>query len=260
MENVIDIVKILLVPSPNRANGCHSSQPILVRAGPGTGKTWMAKQAVHALADRLLRGGGSGTIDGIRLVPLVVFVQRVIYLLREGDSTKGLLRRYIESIYSGQKMEAWCEMLMQAYEMRALVILLDGVDEAAGLRDQIDDFVHGEVVPSGNRVIVTSRPEGIILSRYSKTFVVMNLCTLTNEQQRKVINIQMEGNQFFDHLLSLGEVRKILDLAYTTPAKTPATPAKTPATPTKSPATPATPHPHRSSLTPPSASPPPTGA
>ena len=42
----------------------------------------------------------------------------------------------------------------------------------------------------------------------------MNLCQLTNEQQRKVINIQMEGNVFFDHLLSLGEVRKALDDAY----------------------------------------------
>ena len=39
-------------------------------------------------------------------------------------------------------------MLMQAYEMRALIVLLDGVDEAAGLRDQIEDFVHKEIVPS----------------------------------------------------------------------------------------------------------------
>ncbi|MGB1959477.1 MAG: AMP-binding enzyme, partial [Luminiphilus sp.] len=48
----------------------------------------------------------------------------------------------------------------------------DGVDEAAGLRDQIEDFVHKEIVPSGNRVLVTSRPEGVQLSSYSKTFVV----------------------------------------------------------------------------------------
>ena len=52
------------------------------------------------------------------------------------------------------------------------------------------------------------------LETYSKTFVVMNLCSLSNEQQRRVINIQMEGNVFFDHLLSLGEVRKNLDDAY----------------------------------------------
>ena len=100
-------------------------------------------------------------------------------------------------MYSGKKYETWCDMLMQAYEMRALIVLLDGVDEAAGLRDQIEGFVHKELVPTGNRVLVTSRPEGIRLQAYSKTFIVMNLCQLTNEQQRRVINIQMQGNIFF---------------------------------------------------------------
>ena len=42
-------------------------------------------------------------------------------------------------------------MLMQAYEMRALIVLIDGVDEAAGLRDEIEDFIHRELVPSGHR-------------------------------------------------------------------------------------------------------------
>ena len=124
-----------------------------------------------------------------------------------------LLERYIESVYSGKKYEAWCTMLMQAYEMRALIVLLDGLDEAAGLRDQVESFVHKELVPSGNRVLVTSRPEGVTLSLYMSRFVIMNLNELTNAQQRSVINIQMQGSQFFDHLLSLGEVRKGLDLS-----------------------------------------------
>jgi hypothetical protein len=198
--------------------GSHSAQPVLVRAGPGTGKTWMAKQAVYTLADRLRSGGGTGHKDGIRLVPVVVFVQRIVYLVREGQRDKEgdfqLLPRYIESVYSGKKMESWCAMLMQAYQMRALVVLLDGVDEAAGLRDQVEKFVHSELVPSGNRVLVTSRPEGVTLSLYRSRFVIMNLNELTNEQQRRVINIQMQGSEFFDHLLSLGEVRKWLDEAY----------------------------------------------
>ena len=123
---------------------------MLVRAGPGTGKTWMAKQAVFTLADRLLSGSGGN--DGIRLVPIVVFVQRIIYLLRETSAGKGgkslsLLERYIDSMYGGRKKDEalWCTMLMQAYEMRALIVLLDGVDEAAGLREQIEDFVHKEI-------------------------------------------------------------------------------------------------------------------
>ena len=58
-------------------------------------------------------------------------------------------------------------MLLQAYEMRAVVILLDGVDEAAGRRDIVEAFVHYELGPSGNRLVVTSRPEGVDLGDYN---------------------------------------------------------------------------------------------
>ena len=40
-------------------------------------------------------------------------------------------------------------MLLQANEMRALVVLIDGVDEAAGLKEAIEEFVHKEVSVSG---------------------------------------------------------------------------------------------------------------
>ena len=209
VDDVRDLVTLLLQSSPARANGSHSAQPTLVRAGPGTGKTWMTKQAVFTLADRLRSSVGVG----IRLVPVVVFVQRIVFLIREGASG-GLLSLYVESAYAGKKFDSWRKMLIQAYEMRALIVLIDGVDEAAGLRDEIEDFIHQELVPSGNRVIVTSRPEGVTLPRYTGRFVIMNLNELTNQQQRAVINIQMDGSQFFDHLLSLGEVRKQLDDGY----------------------------------------------
>ena len=213
VNDVRDLVALFLTPSPNRSMGAHSEQPVLVRAGPGTGKTWMTKQAVFTLADNLRVA--TGQKDGVRLVPMVVYVQRIVYLLREnGDGPSHLLSRYIESVYAGRKYDSWREMLMQAYEMRALIVLLDGVDEAAGLRDEIETFVHKELVPSGVRVLVTSRPEGVSVPVYAVRFVVMNLCELTNEQQRRVINVQMQGSQFFDHLLSLGESRKGLDEAF----------------------------------------------
>ena len=36
-------------------------------------------------------------------------------------------------------------MLLQALQMRALVVLIDGVDEAAGMKEAIEEFVHKEV-------------------------------------------------------------------------------------------------------------------
>jgi hypothetical protein len=110
----------------------------------------------------------------VRLVPIVLFVQRIVFLIRDG-ARGGLLQLYVESAYAGKKYDGWRRMLMQAYDMRALVVLIDGVDEAAGLRDEIETFIHNELVPSGNRVLVTSRPEGVSLHRYVGRFVVMNL-------------------------------------------------------------------------------------
>ena len=73
-------------------------------------------------------------------------------------------------------------MLLLAYEMRACAILIDGVDEAAGLREVVEAFVHYELVPSGNRLVVTSRPEGVDLEDYKTRFVVMNLLELSQER------------------------------------------------------------------------------
>jgi hypothetical protein len=55
--------------------------------------------------------------------------------------------------------------------VRALLVLLDGIDEAAGMRNEIEMFVHQELAPSNNRIMVTSRPEGVTLPLYTERFV-----------------------------------------------------------------------------------------
>ena len=234
IKDVHELVDLLLAPSHKRTRGVHLAQPTLVRAGPGTGKTWMVKQAAYKLAKRL----GAADCDkcrgkvfsenkpkpcehgGMRLVPLVVYVQRIVRLVREqGEEsviishllkTRTWLLWYIERNFEGAERR----MLVQAHQMRALVILIDGVDEAAGMKEAIEEFVHKEVAVSGNRLVVTSRPEGVRLELYEDRFIVINLLQLTDEQQRKVINSQMKGNVFFDHLISLSVIRKGQDEIY----------------------------------------------
>ena len=60
-SGVNDVRDLFLSPSPNRSMGIASAQPVLVRAGPGTGKTWMTKQAVFTLADNLRVATGQRT-------------------------------------------------------------------------------------------------------------------------------------------------------------------------------------------------------
>ena len=108
----------------------------------------------------------------VQLVPILVYVQRIVRLVREqGDEaaiigellrSRAMLPWYIQHTFEGEQRA----MLLQAYELRALIVLIDGIDEAAGMKLAIEDFVHKEVAVSGNRVVVTSRPEGVRLELY----------------------------------------------------------------------------------------------
>ena len=76
MKDVPDLVAEQCIPSPKRYEGTHVAQPVLVRAGPGTGKTWMIKQAFYMSASSL--GDPNQAMEGVRLVPVIVFVQRIV--------------------------------------------------------------------------------------------------------------------------------------------------------------------------------------
>ena len=135
------------------------AEPVLVRAGPGTGKTWMSKQAVFTLADQLGEAADANMHKGVRMVPLIMYVQQIVYVLRDTSppDVKDLLATYLQKVYTDYEVA----MLLQAYDLQALIMVIDGVDEAAGMRKYIEDFVLRVLVPSGNRVLITSRREGI---------------------------------------------------------------------------------------------------
>ena len=84
----------------------------------------------------------------------------------------------------------------------------------AGRPREIQRFVPSTLVPRRCRFLLTSRPEGVDLEDYKHRFVVMNLLELSQEQQRNVIQMQLQGNAFFEHLVNIAECRKDLDAKY----------------------------------------------
>ena len=98
-------------------------------------------------------------------------------------------------------------MLEQLLAMRALILLIDGVDEAADLREIVEDYVARELVPAGHPLLVTSRPEGVRLRLYARDFVIVNLEALTKEQQQAAIDMQLQGSEFFEHLSKFSAIR-----------------------------------------------------
>ena len=152
MKKVTDFAPLLFEPPVGRrAMGGHTPQPVLMRAMPGTGKTWSMLQFHHHVAKTELEKGAAS------FVPILVRVQRLVHFWKKGEKKhENLLLAYIEHEYGGTPH---FDVLMQAYHMRKLVVFIDGVDEAAGLKEQIEEFIVYVLVPMNIQAFVTS-PEG----------------------------------------------------------------------------------------------------
>ena len=183
-------------------------------------QTWSSYQLGHSLATLL----AEISTHGVNSVPLLVFVQRLASLLKTyvggQQLSLNIIFHYLVLQY-GTKPE-WLMMLTMAFEMRAVVLVLDGIDEASGRRDDIQDLVLNVLVRMGQRLITTSRPEGVKLERFKATFVIISLEPLSEEQAKKAIDQQMQelqtGQEFSYNLLQFLSIRKEHDRIWRTEA------------------------------------------
>ena len=81
----------------------------------------------------------------------------------------------------------------------------------------METLVCQHLVPENYRVVVTSRPEGVRLSVFSKNhFTLMTLLPLTDAQQSEMIHHQLHGNVFFKHLSKFSDIRSVHDRIFKT--------------------------------------------
>ena len=95
----------------------------------------------------------------IEPTPYVIYVQRLARLMRQRQAATGVLPTtdlvllYLASeAAEGVHDAATTAMLEQLYRMRQLTLLIDGVDEAADLKEIVEDHVTRELAPAGHPV------------------------------------------------------------------------------------------------------------
>ena len=152
-------------------------------------------------------------VEGAPLVPVLVYGQRLSRMLEGRDQTVALdedvLLQYLALEYADKA--GWLAALKMALEMRSLVVVLDGIDEAAGWRDSISLLVRRVLVPAGLRVLCTSRPEGVVIvADFESRFVIIDLKPLSEDQQREADDVMKEmvnndedeeyNDEYFDQL------------------------------------------------------------
>ncbi|CAE7773870.1 unnamed protein product, partial [Symbiodinium sp. CCMP2456] len=219
VRDISEMVPLLLHKSrvvQGRSHGAHSCQPVLIRAGPGTGKTWSMQQLLLLLAQELAGGGQKEDFVKFRFVPLLIPIQKLARMLRQRsasdeEASSNLVLFFIRTEYPQGPTR---NMLEQAFEMRSLIVMLDGIDEAANMKLAVEEFVTKTLVLMGVPLLVTSRPEGIRKRLYSRSFIIMNLQPLSGDQQHKIIEKQLQQNSFFKHLVSFSRARQALEEAF----------------------------------------------
>merc|ERR1712035_182824 len=100
------------------------------------------QQLAHTICGTLLDAREHA---GVMLLPVLVPVQQLAKHLSEPDALLG----WIDNRFTGEERSA----LHLAYGLRALVVLLDGVDEAAGKRKEVEKLVLQMLVRMGQRVV-----------------------------------------------------------------------------------------------------------
>ncbi len=191
--------------------------PILIRAKAGTGKTWSARQLVRHLATH---EGQNKMNAADRTIPMLIYVQGLVRELRNvsGKDISNFLRAHslvelhINTAYRDQR--EFKEVLLDAFRRRQLLVVLDGVDEAADLSQMIEVFIFDQLIEQGHRVLVTSRYEGVQLDERYRDFVVMDLSPLSEDQQRDITRNQLGKNEHFEHLLQFSSIRSEHDRIY----------------------------------------------
>ena len=215
-----------------RIYSAGTNLPVIVVAAAGTGKTWGCVQLVYELARLSME-----CQDGVPLVPVLVSVQRLVHVLAKHERQKtnknkgkgepqritvNVLLQYFQEVLPRAHPEYshWLLALEQLLEMRALVIVLDGIDEAAGQKKQIARFLREELVQKGFRVVASSRPEGVTLADYDAQFVALDLEPLSEEQQRVAVEHQLlsltdQIKGFAQHLVCFSVIRRKHDETWT---------------------------------------------
>merc|ERR1740139_211307 len=214
VTSIAELVPTLLQHADHRAQGCIPSHKVLVRAKAGSGKTWSMIQLTHLLAKLMNTQSEPHDDHAVNFVPVIISIQKLSRKCKDVDIDLNSILRYILD----STKEKFHSMLRMAFELRAIIIILDGLDEAAGRSKAIEHLIFEDLVPMGFRCVITSRPEGISnLERFASSgFIIMNLEPLTEDQQLEAINGQLKGDGRVTagHLFAFKMIREKLDKMY----------------------------------------------
>jgi hypothetical protein len=177
---------------------------IVLLGGPGSGKSTAARHLAWSHAAANLSNSAPADISLLagNPLPLRIELRRLSQDRRQHPysflsyATEVLLRR--EGININP------QMFEELLKRRTMLLLFDGLDEVATLAERsqlVEEIEHFALCYPGNRIIVTSRPVGYELARFSNQwFVHAEVQTFNDEQIRQFLE------RWYTHMLRLSSI------------------------------------------------------
>lgn len=157
---------------------------LLLTAGAAAGKTCLVAQTVL----HVLRNQDSG------ILPIVVKVhqlQRQLQIEAHADMFENAwnwVDAYLQLVHGASSELYRC--LMQAMRSRRTLLILDGIDEGGYKRADIEAHILDVLAVQKHTLLVTSRPVGLQMARFSTHFFCMRICPLSDEQQEQLVKLR----------------------------------------------------------------------
>ena len=175
LRNMKDVVDLLVdEPSEERTKGAHWALPLQVCSyGKNqVDRDWLLKNTVYSLARRLGDASDRVARAGVQLVPFVVSTLQLGQIASRSDEdvaaaltmvAEGQMLRNLIVNYSARFTQAHRNMLLQALEMCALIVVIKNDSRATvgtPALKLITAFLQLEMASSGNRLIIISAEDG----------------------------------------------------------------------------------------------------
>ena len=142
-------------PLTDRDRGTRDVCRNLITADAAGGKTVMMRQLIHGCCKWKHRDQN----DAVPILILVIDLQRSMAKhAHEYEGQEDLVAVFLRLQHKDSDRSRYL-MLMQAYDSRRALLLLDGIDEGGDAKGRIEEFITTFLVRQRVPLIVTSRPE-----------------------------------------------------------------------------------------------------
>ena len=175
---------------------------IMLLGGPGSGKSTAIRYLAwsHAMASQADASAVDIPLLSGKPLPLRIELRRLTEDRRHHPGYSFLT--YATEVLLGRNdITINLQMFRELLERRAMLLLFDGLDEVATLderRQLVEEIEHFAMCYPGNRIVVTSRPVGYELARFSEEwFAHAQVREFNDEQIRQFLE------RWYTHMLRL---------------------------------------------------------